>query len=194
MTGGPARATGALRASDAERERVVGKLEREFAAGRLSMPELEQRTGAAQDARTREQLRALTLDLPPDLVPVQTTAAAPDHCLLCVLLCVCPPAGLVYWLACRHAAPRDLPPGEAEARPLLAGVDPVGDRARSVTAQAARIRHPRFARVFDRMSPAIERAMLALSERQSGAASARARAAAMIDASDGWPEKPPVVR
>lgn len=95
--------TAAIRASDAERERVMGKLEREFAAGRLSMPELEQRIAAAQGARTREQLRALTLDLPSDPVRLQTPAAALDHCLLCFLLCVFPPVGLVYWLAGRHA-------------------------------------------------------------------------------------------
>lgn len=93
-----------MRASDAERERVVAQLEREFAAGRLTMGELEHRIGAAHAARTREQLRALTHDLPSDPVPLDTAAAGPDRCLLCLLLCVFPPAGIAYWLACRPRA------------------------------------------------------------------------------------------
>lgn len=120
--------TAAIRASDAERERVVGKLEREFAAGRLSMPELEQRIAAAQGARTRERLRALTLDLPSEPFRLQTRAAALDHCLLCFLLCVFPPAGLVYWLACRqHAVRRDLSPGQGPTTPPLEASRPMVD-------------------------------------------------------------------
>lgn len=70
---------------------MVRKLEREFAAGRLSMPEFEQRIVAAQEALTREQLRALTLDLPSDPVR-RETVAAPEQCLLCFLLCMFRPA------------------------------------------------------------------------------------------------------
>jgi Domain of unknown function (DUF1707) len=94
-----------IRTSDAERERVVRKLQREFAAGRLTTDELEQRIDAAQAARTREQLWTLTADLPADLVPVQAAVAAPHRCLTCLLWCVCPPAGLVCsllsWAASR---------------------------------------------------------------------------------------------
>ena len=92
-----------IRTSEPERERVVTKLQREFAAGRLTTAELEQRIAAAQAARTREQLRALTADLPAELVPTMATTAATDRRWLCLLWCVCPPAGLVYSLLSRLA-------------------------------------------------------------------------------------------
>jgi hypothetical protein len=92
-----------IRSSDAERERVVRKLEREFAAGRLTMAELEPRIAAAQAARTREQLWTLTADLPAELVPPQAAVTASDHCLMCLLCCVCPPAALAYSLLSRLA-------------------------------------------------------------------------------------------
>lgn len=90
-----------IRTSDSERERVVRKLQHEFAAGRLTTAELEQRIAAAQAARTRDRLSTLTADLPADLVPAYAAAAAPDHRLTCLLWCVCPPAGLVYSLLSR---------------------------------------------------------------------------------------------
>lgn len=89
-----------IRTSDAERERVVRKLQREFAAGRLTMAELEHRIAAAQAARTREELSSLSADLPAELVPAHATAA-PDHRLMCLLWCVCPPAALAYSLLSR---------------------------------------------------------------------------------------------
>jgi hypothetical protein len=92
-----------IRTSDAERERVVSKLQREFAAGRLTMAELEQRVAAAQAARTSEQLSTVTADLPAELVPARAPAAAPDRRLICLLWCLCPPAGLVYSLLSRLA-------------------------------------------------------------------------------------------
>jgi outer membrane protein TolC len=92
-----------IRTSDRERERVVTKLQHEFAAGRLTTAELEQRIAAAQAARTREQLRALTADLPAELAPSRATPARPDPRWLCLLWCVCPPAGLVYSLLSRLA-------------------------------------------------------------------------------------------
>jgi hypothetical protein len=90
-------------ASDAERQRVVRKLQRDFAAGRLTTPELEQRLAAAQAARTREQLWTLTADLPPEFLPAQPADARPDHRLICLLWCVCPPLGLAYSLLARPA-------------------------------------------------------------------------------------------
>lgn len=80
-----------VRASDAEREEVIGRLEREFAAGRLTVPELEQRIAAAHQARTREHLLTLTLDLPSARVLARTATAGPDRCLLCWLFCACAP-------------------------------------------------------------------------------------------------------
>ena len=88
----------AVRASDAEREHTVALLQRSFADGRLTQAELEERAGAAYAARTRAQLSDLTADLPAALKKPPRSGMVLDPCLLCILLCVCPPAGLVYWL------------------------------------------------------------------------------------------------
>jgi hypothetical protein len=53
-----------LRASDADRDRVVEALRTHASAGRLEADELEQRVGLALAARTRADLSALTRDLP----------------------------------------------------------------------------------------------------------------------------------
>lgn len=55
---------GAIRASDAERESVVGYLKQEYARGRLSRDELSQRVENAYAAVTVGQLEALLGDLP----------------------------------------------------------------------------------------------------------------------------------
>jgi hypothetical protein len=87
----------AVRASDAEREQTVTLLQRSFADGRLTQAELEERAGAAYQARTTAQLRDLTADLPAAEQPPRPGMVL-DRRLLCILLCVHPPAGLVYWL------------------------------------------------------------------------------------------------
>ena len=87
----------AVRASDAEREQTVALLQRSFADGRLTQAELEERAGAAYQARTTAQLRDLSADLPAAGQPPRPGMVL-DRCLLCILLCVRPPAGLVYWL------------------------------------------------------------------------------------------------
>ncbi len=56
-----------LRASDAEREAVVRRLERAFRDGRLTVVEFDERMQGAYAARTRGELDELTEDLPPDL-------------------------------------------------------------------------------------------------------------------------------
>jgi hypothetical protein len=53
-----------LRASDAEREQTVTLLREHGTAGRLDLDELEQRIGAAYQARTRGDLATLLDDLP----------------------------------------------------------------------------------------------------------------------------------
>jgi hypothetical protein len=88
----------AVRASDAEREQAVALLQRNFADGRLTQAELEERAGAVYAARTRAQLRDLTADLPNADEQPRRPGAILDPCLLCILLCVCPPAGVAYWL------------------------------------------------------------------------------------------------
>jgi hypothetical protein len=95
-------ATTAVRASDADRDQVTARLQRHYAEGRLTLPELEERAAAAYAARTREQLRALTADLPTGTGAPAQPDAGPDPCLLCLLLCLCPPAGAAYWLLSRR--------------------------------------------------------------------------------------------
>lgn len=93
-----------VRASDAERERAVATLQRSFADGRLAQDELEDRASAAYAARTRDQLRDLTADLPDFEQQTPRPSTNLDPRLLCILLCIHPPAGLVYWLLTRRNA------------------------------------------------------------------------------------------
>ena len=88
----------AVRASDAEREQVVALLQGSFADGRLTQAELEERASAAYAARTRAQLRNLTADLPAARPRPPRPGMILDLRLLVILLCVCPPAGMAYWL------------------------------------------------------------------------------------------------
>jgi hypothetical protein len=96
-TGGPE-----IRASDADRETAAGLLNAAFAEGRLTAGEHGQRLEATYAARTWQQLHQLTADLPAPpgaaepITPARLTG--PDRCLLCVLLCLCPPAGIAWWL------------------------------------------------------------------------------------------------
>ena len=57
----------ALRASDADRERVVEILRQHTAEGRITAEEFDERMTAAYDARTLGALAELTHDLPVDL-------------------------------------------------------------------------------------------------------------------------------
>ena len=99
MNNAPAQHAGlAVRASDAEREQAVALLQRNFADGRLTQAELEERAGAAYAARTRAQLRDLTADLPAAGQQPPRPGMILDLRLLVILLCVCPPAGMAYWL------------------------------------------------------------------------------------------------
>jgi len=103
----PAVREGETRASDADRDAAAGLLNEAFAEGRLTADEHDQRLSAAYAARTWLQLRQLTGDLhaPPGATQSAAPAmlAAPDLCLLCVLLIVCPPAGIAWWLLSRPA-------------------------------------------------------------------------------------------
>ena len=104
----------AVRASDAEREQTVALLRRNFADGRLTQAELEERAGAAYAARTRDQLRDLTADLPAQ-EQTPRSGRSLDRRLLYILLCVHPPAALVYWLLSRRRQP-----GTADSKPATA--------------------------------------------------------------------------
>jgi hypothetical protein len=97
------RAGQAVRASDSERDQVVRLLQDHFTDGRLTQAELEERAGAALTARTRDQLSALTADLPePEMRPARP-AIVLERWLLCLLLCIHPLVGFVYWLLCRRS-------------------------------------------------------------------------------------------
>jgi Domain of unknown function (DUF1707)/Cell wall-active antibiotics response 4TMS YvqF len=65
--------TPAIRASDSEREHTVELLRRHSVDGRLTLEEFADRIERAYDAKTREELEALTRDLP------ATTATAPER-------------------------------------------------------------------------------------------------------------------
>lgn len=56
--------TATLRASDADRERIVERLRHAAGEGRLAAHELEQRVGSALVARTYGELEATVADLP----------------------------------------------------------------------------------------------------------------------------------
>jgi hypothetical protein len=69
-----------VRASDAEREAVAERLRHAAAEGRLDPEELDERLGRAYAARTRDELTALTADLPaaaPPAPPLDRSTPAP---------------------------------------------------------------------------------------------------------------------
>ena len=99
-------------ASDADRDTAVGLLNTASAEGRLTADEYDQRLSAACAARTWQQLDQLTADLPapPAAASRQPAAgmfAGVDLCLLCVLLVVCPPAGITWLFFCWHRSRTD---------------------------------------------------------------------------------------
>jgi hypothetical protein len=100
----------AVRASDAEREQTVALLQRNFAEGRLTQAELEERVGAAYTTQTRARLRDLTADLPAAQEQPPRSGMVLDPCLLCILLCVFPPAGVAYWLLSLRKQPATADP------------------------------------------------------------------------------------
>ena len=77
--GTPAAGDGRLRASHADRERVVDILKAAFVQGRLTQDELDARVGQALAARTYADLAALIADLPaePDQAPAPAPVLAP---------------------------------------------------------------------------------------------------------------------
>jgi hypothetical protein len=62
-----------IRVSDADRERVAGRLREHFAEGRLTQEELDERLSAALSAKTTGDLRRVMTDLP-GLAPVPAQA------------------------------------------------------------------------------------------------------------------------
>jgi hypothetical protein len=67
----------ALRASDADRERIAEALRRHHLDGRLDVEELQERLGRCYAARTWGELRTLTADLPAEQPPPAPRRARP---------------------------------------------------------------------------------------------------------------------
>jgi len=65
-----------LRASDADRRRVVTDLQQHYADGRLTTEELRERIGLAMAARTYSDLEELQRDLPQAVIVPQAVAVA----------------------------------------------------------------------------------------------------------------------
>jgi len=117
---------GETRASDADRDAAASLLNEAFAEGRLTADEHDQRLSAAYAARSWQQLHELTVDLPAASAAATEpmapgVVAGADLCLLCVLLIVCPPAGIAYWLLSRRRLP--LPPAGARGQVSLHAQD-----------------------------------------------------------------------
>ena len=77
-----------IRASQADRERTVGALQREVGTGRLTLDEFAERSTEAYEARTLGELSALTRDLPPHGRDEPVRAGVPAPLALAVLLAV----------------------------------------------------------------------------------------------------------
>jgi hypothetical protein len=65
------RGRGRLRASDADREKVIDTLKVAFVQGRLTMDELDTRAGLALASQTYAELAVITADLPSGLTEDQ---------------------------------------------------------------------------------------------------------------------------
>jgi hypothetical protein len=99
-----AAARGYLRASDADREQVIGVLKAAFVQGRLTKAELDARVGQTFASRTYGELAALTADLPAGLArtqPGRQPAGAKTRPPASVAVILCPvaifaSAGLVH--------------------------------------------------------------------------------------------------
>jgi len=66
-----------MRASDADRDRVIDVLRAALGEGRLTPDEFEERTGAVLSARTFGELATFTADLPPVFGPPARSPSAP---------------------------------------------------------------------------------------------------------------------
>jgi hypothetical protein len=85
----PSRRRASLRASDADRERIVLALRQHHGDGRLTVEEFTERMNLAYEAKTLGDLDGLTRDLPP-LPPPLPEEIHPD------------PVGVIRWRFYRH--------------------------------------------------------------------------------------------
>lgn len=114
-----------IRASDAERDEVVGRLREEFAAGRLSHDTFLYRMGAVLEARHQSDLPAMLADLPVRPVSASGLASVVGR-LRAVLTRRVRPAGA----RSRDAAPRTAAPRVRPARRLTNGMPLASAHAR----------------------------------------------------------------
>jgi hypothetical protein len=70
---------GDVRASDADRQRVIDLLRTHTADGRLTLDEFEERVGEALAARTRDELRLVLRELPLPADPAPAAAPPVRH-------------------------------------------------------------------------------------------------------------------
>jgi hypothetical protein len=75
----------AVRASDAERERVVEQLRGHSVDGRLTLEEFAERMSRAYEARTQDELEELTRDLPAQAVATPARRAKPSRWIVSVM-------------------------------------------------------------------------------------------------------------
>lgn len=105
-----------MRASDSDREHTVEALRGQFAEGRLTLEEFDERTSAAYAAKTWTDLRKLTSDLPVRLgFGAASTSAAPG-----------PVSG-------SPAAPGQVTPGSVASGAIAPGAIPAGSVAGRAT-------------------------------------------------------------
>ena len=99
---------GSLRASDADRERVAGRLRDHAVAGRLTTEELDERSGQAFAARTVGELDTLLVDLPRDdrrgPVPAKAAMLLVAQGVLSVLVGVIIVTIAILWMLARAGA------------------------------------------------------------------------------------------
>jgi hypothetical protein len=67
-----------VRASDEDRQRVIGVLQRHTEAGRLTLDEFSDRVGTVYAAKTLDDLRAAIVDLPA-IAPPPAAPPPPEH-------------------------------------------------------------------------------------------------------------------
>ncbi|WP_432980225.1 DUF1707 SHOCT-like domain-containing protein [Dactylosporangium sp. CA-233914] len=70
-----------MRASDEDRQRVIGVLQRHTEAGRLTLDEFSDRVGTVYAAKTLDDLKAAVIDLPA-LAPVPAEPSVDRQLLL----------------------------------------------------------------------------------------------------------------
>jgi hypothetical protein len=123
-----------MRATDADRDSVHSVLQNAYADGRLSWEEFDSRSTALMEARTYDQLHALTVDLRQPVAyqapyPVALTSARPTN-QMAVASLICGICQIFFWflagipaIVCGHVARQQIKhTGEEGSGMALAGL------------------------------------------------------------------------